>query len=426
MQTLEYPLSPKYIPNWTVVEALRELIANALDTKSNPSVKYHKTLGQAVISDQAAGIPRPFWVFGEGNHGEIGQFGEGLKLALLVLARENVPVVVSTIGYDVSPRMQFSTTYETNVLALDFSPNGRTAGTEISINCTKENFLTAKNLFLELTSKKFVSKKLGILAESGMLYINGVFVQKMENYLWGYNITTKSAANRDRSILDNQLVQEEISKKITSITSVATISRFIDEGQKNQNIAEVGIYMYPERTQKFWQRAFINLYGKKACISHSLEFDSRATKMGWKPITFPYYLANILSESGIKKSTDINKGKAPKSLRLTSPLTESEKNTLKIARSISEKVVPDVAISQVRIVESIHSEGDNQNGLTTLGLYKKGIVYISRENLGSIGRATAVLIHERLHGKGFHDGDVLFEGALTFAIGKAMMEVMKK
>ncbi|KKS89333.1 MAG: hypothetical protein UV64_C0007G0036 [Parcubacteria group bacterium GW2011_GWC1_43_11b] len=424
MQTLEYPLSPKYIPNWTVVEALRELLANALDTKTKISVKYHKSQGQATISDQAAGIPRPFWVFGEGNHGEIGQFGEGLKLALLVLARENVPVVVSTVGYDVSPRMQYSTTYETNVLALDVSPNGRTAGTEITVTCTKEIFLTAKNLFLELTPKEYISKRLGILKESGVLYINGVFVQKMEKCLWGYNITTKVAANRDRSILDIQIVQGEISKKITSIASIETLAHFIKCGQESP-IAESGIYMYPSKTQKLWKTAFIGLYGKKACISDSPVSDSKAIQMGWRPIPFPYYLANTLNVSRVKRSSEIPP-KVHKPLKLASPLTEAEKKVLKIAREVSQKVVPDAKISQVRIVESISNADNAQNGLTTVGLYKKGIVYLSRENLGSIGSATAVLIHERLHGKGFKDGDIAFEGELTFAIGKAMMEVMKK
>ena len=34
MERVEYPLSPKYVPKWSVIEALRELIANALDTNS--------------------------------------------------------------------------------------------------------------------------------------------------------------------------------------------------------------------------------------------------------------------------------------------------------------------------------------------------------------------------------------------------------
>ena len=31
VQQIDCPISPKYVPNWTVVDALREIIANALD-----------------------------------------------------------------------------------------------------------------------------------------------------------------------------------------------------------------------------------------------------------------------------------------------------------------------------------------------------------------------------------------------------------
>ena len=96
---VEYPLSPKYIPSWSVMMALRELIANALDSKNSPSFTWKD--GYAFIEDEGPGIPKPFWIIGEGNHGEIGQFGEGLKLAMLVLARENRNVTVDTVGYQV-------------------------------------------------------------------------------------------------------------------------------------------------------------------------------------------------------------------------------------------------------------------------------------------------------------------------------------
>ena len=86
--TLAYPISPDYVKSWTPVRALCELIANALDEdprrtrrlgRRRPDHHRRRPRHPRGGPRSSATPPRPTT--------QIGQFGEGKKLACLVLAR---------------------------------------------------------------------------------------------------------------------------------------------------------------------------------------------------------------------------------------------------------------------------------------------------------------------------------------------------
>ena len=94
--TKVYPLSLTrgYVVSWGLREAVREIIQNALDSDSDFGYAIDgDTL--TVISRYASLSPQTL-LLGSSNKGgdisSIGQFGEGYKLALLVLTRDGLPV----------------------------------------------------------------------------------------------------------------------------------------------------------------------------------------------------------------------------------------------------------------------------------------------------------------------------------------------
>lgn len=96
MKTIELSLSPKYVSGWGVEEAVREILQNAIDQKADGaevSVSYDReTL--SILTDGAR-LKTSTLLLGESGKDDeryIGKYGEGYKLALLVLTRERKPV----------------------------------------------------------------------------------------------------------------------------------------------------------------------------------------------------------------------------------------------------------------------------------------------------------------------------------------------
>ena len=129
VDTLAYPISPEYVKSWTPVRALCELIANALD--EDPAARIRWADGVLTIIDDGPGIPEEGLVLGYStkNDAQIGQFGEGKKLACLVLARspEIGPVRCDTVGYGFTPAV------ERRRLLDGLVPSRSTDGTEVLV-----------------------------------------------------------------------------------------------------------------------------------------------------------------------------------------------------------------------------------------------------------------------------------------------------
>lgn len=86
----ELPLARDYVSRWGVVEAVRELLQNAIDSPSPFEVKQVGSI--LTIMSRGARLEPSTLVLGRTSKADdtnsIGQFGEGYKLALLVLTRE--------------------------------------------------------------------------------------------------------------------------------------------------------------------------------------------------------------------------------------------------------------------------------------------------------------------------------------------------
>ena len=92
---MEYPISSNYVSAWTVQDATRELLQNAMD-----SGEWRVEADGSLVNK---GTLRPeHFLLGcseKTSSDAIGQFGEGLKLALLVLARNGYTVSINTLTF---------------------------------------------------------------------------------------------------------------------------------------------------------------------------------------------------------------------------------------------------------------------------------------------------------------------------------------
>lgn len=92
----ELPLARDYVSRWGVVEAARELLQNAIDSPAPFEVQQSGSI--LSVTSRGSRLEPSTLVLGRTSKADddnaIGQFGEGYKLALLVLAREGLNVQV--------------------------------------------------------------------------------------------------------------------------------------------------------------------------------------------------------------------------------------------------------------------------------------------------------------------------------------------
>ncbi len=126
-RTIELPLSRDYVRHWGVREAIKELIQNAIDSDSPFEYSFYgDTL---TITSRESSLESRTLILGATSKADkadkIGSFGEGYKIALLVLTREGLPVYVRNGYYDWVPSFVHSENYGDEVLCITEHPAER-------------------------------------------------------------------------------------------------------------------------------------------------------------------------------------------------------------------------------------------------------------------------------------------------------------
>lgn len=200
-KTYELTLVKGYVSHWGVVEAVRELIQNAIDS-SSPFVYEFFNNGEngwslGIHSELTTLTPTTLLLGATSkvqDNDAIGSFGEGYKIALLVLTR---------LGYDVDmrnddvlwkPRFKFSKQFNEELLAIEETPldhanNGLTFWVH---GLSEEDKTAIEKSCLQMQSAESIGKVrqtlMGdILMEMpGKLYVGGIFVCDIKT-TYGYN-----------------------------------------------------------------------------------------------------------------------------------------------------------------------------------------------------------------------------------------------
>lgn len=126
MTSYELSISPDYVPDWGIVEAMRELFQNALDEETrdpeNKMFYYYNPLEQTFrIGNKHSVLDARTLLLGyTEKHGDsrmIGSHGEGYKIATVVLLRQNKQVTFYNYGARQiwRPRFVNSRKYRTKV-----------------------------------------------------------------------------------------------------------------------------------------------------------------------------------------------------------------------------------------------------------------------------------------------------------------------
>jgi hypothetical protein len=236
MALLETSLSASYQTSWKPCDALREIIANAIDAQERDGHVMKMTFkdGKLTVISQGAKVPTSALLMGVSESRKfdkaIGEFGEGLPMALLTLVRWGHDVSIVNDDEKWEALLHHSEVYGENILAVKTRQLRKSHGLfKVEVNgipdyCYEE----ARNLFLQYHEDYDPTQRIGdgessILlqpAMKGMVFNKGVFVMKHPELMFGYNLHT--TLNRDRSIIDTWKLREVIDLLMTRTVENAT------------------------------------------------------------------------------------------------------------------------------------------------------------------------------------------------------------
>lgn len=279
---IPYPISPEYVKDWTPARALVELIANALDEDSQARVDWAD--GILVIEDAGPGIPQEGFLLGASAKGahQIGQFGEGKKLAALVLARDPKigAVEFQTVGYRFVPAIKHVSLLEgivpdgdgtpSAMLVYRVAPFDRKIGTRITVACPKDVAEEAISRVLRLTQCDYQppvgTARILRGGTPGRIYIGGILVNNDPRLSVSYDLPldgAKTEQNRDRSIVDGQALDQHVRRALSECADAEIIRHFVTRALEGPKIAPQETYFhlvdsfpvkraFREFAQKFW------------------------------------------------------------------------------------------------------------------------------------------------------------------------------
>lgn len=217
MATIELSVNTSYVPSWGLWEGLREILQNARDVESlggTMEVKHLQNTNRLKVVTTGFDLTRESLLLGAttkpGQANQLGQFGEGYKLALLALTRIDVQVTVHTYTETWTPDLLRSASFGgAQVLAIKTrTRQSRKNTVEFIIDGVDAEMwerVKTRVLWLGETPEHVsVDAQTRILTDEAFasnLYVGGIYVGRMpERYRYGYDLRVD--LDRDRKMAD--------------------------------------------------------------------------------------------------------------------------------------------------------------------------------------------------------------------------------
>lgn len=252
---LELSLSRRYVSDWGAEEAVREILQNAIDRQADGAeveVSYaRETLSVRTLG---ASLDRSTLLLGESGKDDdryIGKYGEGYKLAMLVLTREGHRMSIATGGERWVPVFRDSEAFGGETLQLDIyddAEEGEYAQFDVGgispamMRSFREKFIALDRFMGRDIGAKRESEYGTILLEErfkGRFYVGGLFVQEDTKFAYGYDFAPEHVSlDRDRRAINYYELKELTARSLASCGDAFLLVNSIKESHVDLSDAD--------------------------------------------------------------------------------------------------------------------------------------------------------------------------------------------
>lgn len=315
MKKFEVTVTPNYVAKWGVADAVREILQNAIDADKlgyAMSWSYDRGAEELVIISSGAELSTKSLLLGATTKGTdntaIGQFGEGYKIAALVLLREGLTLTIHNgLAKETwVPRFVKSRRYGCDVLTFEINSWGpfQAAGTELQFTIgglDQDLFEEIKYIWLGFSNESSEPIATGSVGEAfkhaGSVYVGGLFVCNHEPYKRSYNFRAgQLSLDRDRKLASSFDLEWLASKFWASVGDNEQIVELLEAGA-----ADVKYVINHSSGNKLAEDAwklFIEKYGWDAVPVETQEELEHVRKMGKTPVLLsPAYVGVLRTSS---------------------------------------------------------------------------------------------------------------------------------
>lgn len=312
MSKFELSLAKDYVPDWNYVDAVREIFQNALDQEATVEgndmfFNYNPDTQILSIGNKLSTLETSTLLLGSStkrnDDNTIGQFGEGYKIATLVLTREDKKVTFYNYGNREvwKPRFVNSRRYGAEILTFFVDkkypwqsvPDNNLVITIENITLEEYENIVESNLHLQDIGEHFATGSGRILLDEkykGKVYVNGLYVCNYNSYHYGYDFKPRLLKiDRDRRLVDNFELKwlasnmwlddgdEEMRRIAADLIKqdAADVQFFYNLGHSNPHYTKTANYAHDD---------FKKEYGDKAIPVSSQEEMEAVSKTTYRPV----------------------------------------------------------------------------------------------------------------------------------------------
>lgn len=414
---IELTIKTDYLPNWEVWEGIRELMQNGRDAEVELDAKltvdwYNDTLR---IENDGCTLPHEALLLGHTTKADrddtIGKFGEGLKLGVLALVRQGMPVKIRSGSEVWTPTIERSEKFNADVLVFDIQ-GGRKPENRVRVeigSMPKDIWEAAKwkFLFLNPDSEKSIKTHSGTLLLDpklkGATFVKGIYVNNDSKLEYGYDLF-RADLDRDRRMVDKY----DFMFRVKDIWEEAMRSRedllqpfttMLDKQAKDiEGVEDYCAKGMDPKVLEYVANDFKAKHGENAVPVQTLSESKDLDHLGKKGVIVNKNLASVLAQ------------KLPTATQVKEELRDEV-----TARHGWSDLTGDEKANLTGCVELLNASGVVTTSLESievctfrspeiLGLYKNGKALLSKARLAKFEDALEVLVHEVAHQKG-GDGD---------------------
>jgi hypothetical protein len=263
------PISPNYVAHWGLWEAVREIYQNALDEMAgnediHGGIGYNSDIEQlSIFTDGGKLVPSDL-ILGsttKANDPKMrGKFGEGFKLALLVLARLKLHVEILNGYEDWTATIERDETFDSDVLVVNVIQHENSyQGVKFNIHgVTPMNWDTIQENLHPMHKESILDDE----KEVGRIYVGGLYVGTMKGFKCGYTFAPgQIKLDRDRGMVDGFDLAYETSRMHAERGGVVS-QKLIDESAPDVE------YLVNHATKSsaavsYYSDSYFNRYGRR-------------------------------------------------------------------------------------------------------------------------------------------------------------------